>query len=358
MSLFLKRGFLWALCLLTLISFVACGDSQPNDTESTLSSETSSSEFEKPADYATVVLVSINPKLRLYLDADGKVLAVEAVNAEAKEIKTAVSFENKSYEAAVQEIIAKANEKGYIKSDAVINVEIVENKNASVDKSGILNKITNTVNQTASSLELTVEVKTADATDAVSSTESSADSSEATPSEPASCEHTYSDATCEAPKTCSKCGATEGKVLEHNYKDGACTYCKDKQPDYGTWTAMRVDGDSLYVISIAFNVNNGKDDFSFFEYRTVDSFSQEDRDAMASVGTPTISYNQKEYLQFGGMGDECVHKVSGNTVTVNTTENNKSLKLEKKGKNQLVLVSFTNYDNFGLEKNLVFEFEE
>ncbi len=31
--------------------------------------------------------------------------------------------------------------------------------------------------------------------------------------------HTFADATCEKPKTCTKCGATEGKALGHNYKD-------------------------------------------------------------------------------------------------------------------------------------------
>ena len=37
--------------------------------------------------------------------------------------------------------------------------------------------------------------------------------------------HSWQDATCEAPKTCSGCGATEGEKLEHSYVNGVCEHC-------------------------------------------------------------------------------------------------------------------------------------
>ena len=37
--------------------------------------------------------------------------------------------------------------------------------------------------------------------------------------------HSWMDATCTAPKTCSVCRATEGEPLEHNFVDHVCTYC-------------------------------------------------------------------------------------------------------------------------------------
>ena len=46
------------------------------------------------------------------------------------------------------------------------------------------------------------------------------------------CEHEWSDATCEAPKTCSKCGATEGDVADHTYVEGVCSVCGAKDPNY------------------------------------------------------------------------------------------------------------------------------
>ena len=40
---------------------------------------------------------------------------------------------------------------------------------------------------------------------------------------PTTCSHSYKDATCTAPKTCTKCGATSGSALGHSYKDATCT---------------------------------------------------------------------------------------------------------------------------------------
>ncbi len=36
-------------------------------------------------------------------------------------------------------------------------------------------------------------------------------------------EHTWNDPTCSIPKTCSVCGTTEGDTLEHNWLDATCT---------------------------------------------------------------------------------------------------------------------------------------
>lgn len=43
--------------------------------------------------------------------------------------------------------------------------------------------------------------------------------------------HTFSDATCTAPKTCSVCNATEGAALGHNFVDGTCSVCKAEDPN-------------------------------------------------------------------------------------------------------------------------------
>ena len=42
--------------------------------------------------------------------------------------------------------------------------------------------------------------------------------------------HNWVDATCQAPKTCSVCEATDGVVADHNYVDGACTVCGAEEP--------------------------------------------------------------------------------------------------------------------------------
>ena len=42
---------------------------------------------------------------------------------------------------------------------------------------------------------------------------------------PAECSHSWNEATCTIPKTCSKCGATEGVVTAHNFQQEKCIYC-------------------------------------------------------------------------------------------------------------------------------------
>ncbi|MBR6252866.1 MAG: S-layer homology domain-containing protein [Clostridia bacterium] len=48
--------------------------------------------------------------------------------------------------------------------------------------------------------------------------------------------HTYKAATCTTPKTCTKCGATLGSALGHNYSGGKCTRCGKTQPGGGGTT--------------------------------------------------------------------------------------------------------------------------
>ena len=42
--------------------------------------------------------------------------------------------------------------------------------------------------------------------------------------------HSWIDATCTAPKTCSICAVTEGEPLEHTYENGACSGCGKEEP--------------------------------------------------------------------------------------------------------------------------------
>lgn len=37
------------------------------------------------------------------------------------------------------------------------------------------------------------------------------------------CDHVWTEATCQAPKTCEKCGKTEGEIAEHSCIDATCT---------------------------------------------------------------------------------------------------------------------------------------
>ena len=41
--------------------------------------------------------------------------------------------------------------------------------------------------------------------------------------QPTTCSHSWKNATCTAPKTCSKCGVSEGNAAGHSWKDATCT---------------------------------------------------------------------------------------------------------------------------------------
>ena len=44
--------------------------------------------------------------------------------------------------------------------------------------------------------------------------------------------HTWADADCDTPKTCSVCSATEGEALGHTFAEGTCSVCGAADPDY------------------------------------------------------------------------------------------------------------------------------
>ena len=69
---------------------------------------------------------------------------------------------------------------------------------------------------------------------------------------PACEEHTWDEATCTDPETCSVCGATQGEALGHNYVEGVCTECWDDQRIYlqeETNTLTVGAGETVYYAS-------------------------------------------------------------------------------------------------------------
>ena len=265
------------IAIILVVTFVftlsACNNKNTvSDTDTSAPISTSSESFIKPENYASVLLVSINPQFKLYLDENNKVLAVEPVNDDAKSFSDSIDFENKTVEAVVGNIVEKANEKGFIKENVNVNFEITEEKDG-IDNSDILAKVVSTVNQKASELniEIKTEIKESDKsqtsdtnsentqtnenskpttthkpTESSKPVESSKPThthsySDATCTAPAKCScgatkgsalgHKWQDATCESPKTCSVCKTTEGGTIQHFFDDeGKCVWCKQILP--------------------------------------------------------------------------------------------------------------------------------
>lgn len=414
----IKKTLSLLLALILLFAFVACGNG--GDTPSAGEEISGESEvvFVKPENYATVLTVTINPQFRLYLDADGIVLAVEPVNKDAEEVKEALSFENDNYEAVVEKIVTKSEEKGYIKDNAVINVEISEIKDTAVNTVEILDKITVTVNQTATKLEVTVEIKTEDksavmeqptedATESATTEPQKTEPTEAMTTVPTQCKHTYKaatctapktcskcgategaaaghnwkdatciapktcktckategqamghsykDATCTAPKTCSKCGATEGEMLKHTYQNGVCT-CGARQLGIGIWQAYKLDGDVLEIIKV---YSEG----GIWEYTYLDKESEDTEtiQQMIQGGCSSITYKGKTYLKYGGAGDPMYYEdIEDNSITIHIGDPSDNypdkFTLQRHSANKLVVTSVVGCNWPGITAGMIFTY--
>ncbi len=250
----MKKPLCILLSLMLCVTFFAgCGKNPVDDTSSpdTLSQD----EFTKPENYASIVLVTINPQFRLYLDANGVVLAVEPVNADAKSIENKITFENKKVEEVVNNLIVAANDGGFVKTDAKIDIKITEVTDEKVDTTVILNKITASTNDKLTELEIKAVVTTAvevevkeeekkedtssESGTTVDTTESSSQPAN-TSSEKPVCRHSKTKVIAASTgkniidsskldvvnhnKVCADCGATIG-TEKHTVKNGKCTAC-------------------------------------------------------------------------------------------------------------------------------------
>lgn len=264
MKTLLKRSFALLIALSLLFSLAACNKPK----EPTNKPATSEDAFEKPEAYAAVLLLRINPQIKLYIGNDNSALAVEAVNDDAKQILDSVLAKAADFSEVIKSFVKAANSKGFIQEDAKIEIEIAELKDDKIDQNELLNKASLAASDAAAELEIALEVvlpskeasddkanadQTPDenagapeATDPPAPTQQNQNPpannnghthrySNATCTEPAKCScgatngaalgHSWQNATCIAPKTCKTCGATEGGTGDHAYANGVCSVC-------------------------------------------------------------------------------------------------------------------------------------
>lgn len=167
--------------------------------------------------------------------------------------------------------------------------------------------------------------------------------------DPASCKHSWKSATCEAPKTCSKCGATEGEAAGHKwkaanceapktctvcgatdgdqpvhtYKNGLCA-CGAREWGYGAWTYVKDEDKTIYVTTLNFD----KEEVSSFEYHSEDTFEYDDEDDdeeddeegdnedTSAPDVESYTYKGVKYLQYEGESDSVTYTINGETITV------------------------------------------
>ena len=343
----MKRILSLCSALILVFAFAACSNGNTASSSSKNadpSSSADSSVFVKPENYASVVLVTINPQVRLYLDEEGTVLAVEAVNEDADAIKEVINFEDQKYDAVIQDIVNVANDKGYIKEGVTVNIEVSEVKTDKVSATEILSGSSQAVDNAATQLDINITVVTEDKSSAPVS------------SEQAQHTHTYANATCTAPKTCS-CGATEGKALGHSYSKGVCTRCNEADPNYkatpvsqksGKWTFRYVVDGTLYNASLTLY---GSSEDLELGLGFGDSFSTLPEDFQEDIrkegGSGYIVFEDKEYYVGRGTGDGLKSVAeNGNTVTVTDLEGN-TLQLTRTGEDTMTVKACADFSELG-----------
>lgn len=231
-----------SLVLLVVFAFSACAkEKAPSNSEG---SNSSASGFVAPENYASVVLVTINPQFKLYLDAAGKVLAVEPVNDDAKSVAKKIETQKGDFETVMDNIVVAVNDGGFVKDNAKVDFKVTEVKDKNVNTEAILNEAKDSADKSFKKINVTIEVTASVDEDAVkdptvpdTSDPDNTSGEDDSSSEPTH-SHEYSAATCTNAATCS-CGATNGEALGHEYANGACTRCKAKDPNYKDYTSVK-----------------------------------------------------------------------------------------------------------------------
>lgn len=357
----MKKIFALLMAVLLLFTLAACKSNEKPSTDNSTST-TDTVAFTAPENYATVLLVTINPEFKLYLDEKGSVLAVEPVNSDAKSIASDIENIKGDLETVIHDIVSAADKGGFVKENATVNFQVTVVKDDTINTDDILNTVKETANKAFADSEKTIEVNVSVAEDvlkeSVSSNEETSSTNITTSTEPQGTasqthKHSYSAATCTEPKKCS-CGATEGKALGHKYSNGTCTVCGAKDPNFvsytsvknktGSWNLKFLVGKTLYNInltlysSVEYGIGAGYDICDL-----VDDLPEDMKaDILKNYQDSLITYEDKQYYAGRGSGENLASlEEDGTTVTLTDTDGAK-LVLTRTAENTMTVQSFDN----------------
>ncbi len=321
-----------AVCVLAVVLmftlFTACGAKQDAALQTTTTTTTATETvFEKPADYASVVLITINPQFKLYLDADGAVLAVEPVNADAKRVAEKMNVKTGEIATVVDDLITVANDDGFVKQDVTVNIEVAEVRSETVNTATVLETLKNTVESEMQELGVQADVKTTVAESVLPTT--TVPETTTTTEEP-----TTTKTSEETTSTTVKTTITTTTTTTTTTK--ATTTTTTAAPSYtavmkknGSWDAMYLNGETLQIVSFTFvgelSVELGLGD----PLNTLPEEMREEAKADCSVF-------EGDYYYVGRGDGDGLEAVSENGVTVTVKDlNGNTLTLTRIGETEL-----------------------
>ena len=161
--------------------------------------------------------------------------------------------------------------------------------------------------------------------------------------------HTFTEATCTAPKTCSVCGTTEGAALDHSYTQGKCSGCGEEQAGYKPLTScgwgtagLTPDGKELDVITLWFEGEESSVGAGFYE--PLDTMDPDFRDEALKHPEDLYDFDGKKY-HYMGFGDwrPMSYTEQGDTVVISVWEEEVigTLTMARTGANQYTVTAIT-----------------
>ena len=141
------------MCVIMSFLLCACGKAQDveesQSSENTVGNQETATEIKAqttvedviPEDYATSVIVTINPQLKLYLDKDNVVIGVEYLNEDAKAAFAKVNFSDVTIEVCIDEMISAAVESEFLADGKDVSIEISEIKDGSIDSEKLCEQV-------------------------------------------------------------------------------------------------------------------------------------------------------------------------------------------------------------------------
>ncbi len=147
-----------------MLTLVACGTKESGNTETGTSTTTNAAittttvatTTQSTPEYAAMLLMTINPAFRLFLNRDGIVINIEHGNEDAQALLHRIAFEGKTYEQVIETIITVAHGEGYLKTDSEITFYLYEVRGVNADE--ILAKAQSTADAVTADLEIEVEI--------------------------------------------------------------------------------------------------------------------------------------------------------------------------------------------------------
>lgn len=359
----MKRVFCLLLALCLVLTVAACGKSKESDKSKNTNSDSANEpvpnpggrEFDvaypAPDNYAFAVNISINPQFVIYLDENGVCLSVTPSNSDAMRVVEGIKAEGKTLDAVLTEIIEKTNQRGYLSKEKSIYVKVSGTKSDKEAEVALMGNVKQSIENTLLNLgigDVTVAESESDEPETLPP-----DEPENLPADnPTGGEgkqepkhtHSFGAATCTLPAKCS-CGAVSGTALGHEYKDGICLRCGEKDPNFkptalslktGYWEGhFQNSENTVYTqFTLGGSKEKGVSVLIGVPVSTLRDYEEhkEQYDKLCRV------LDGVNYYFGAGDGTETEVYESGNTVTV-TDPNGNSLTFERTGENTLKCIS-------------------